>query len=187
MKTKIPGYLNTEEIHKGIILCIENARDLLRDCKLLRRRRRYARAMSLSISAMEEIGKISLLRTINRIPKNKQKLHSIEWKNFYNHNYKSSLGFVNTLPDHVRSSVDEVMFASVDLFANAPLSENARQFALYTDYIADRKEWTSPRYVNRQLSNYYYSEVSSALKRILSLQKYRLFDIGVLEIEKETY
>ncbi|MBW8002998.1 MAG: AbiV family abortive infection protein, partial [Planctomycetes bacterium] len=89
MAREKPGYVTPVEIQKGIYYCIQNVGDILEDCNLLLENNRYTRALALSISALEEMGKISVLRSINRLPKNKQKLRSIEWNKFYEHQHKS--------------------------------------------------------------------------------------------------
>jgi AbiV family abortive infection protein len=66
-----PGYLSPKELKEGIDLCIENIRDILQECNLLLSNGKVARALALLINAIEEIGKINVLRSINRLPKNK--------------------------------------------------------------------------------------------------------------------
>ncbi|GAH87557.1 unnamed protein product [marine sediment metagenome] len=69
MNSKFKDYLPPNIIQEGIDLCLQNVKDLLLECKLLLRKKKYSRAMALSITTLEEIGKINVLRSINRIPK----------------------------------------------------------------------------------------------------------------------
>ncbi len=187
MNSKKKDILETDEIQEGIFLCIQNANDILNDCKLLKRRKRYARAMALAITCLEEIGKINLLRTINRIPANKQKLCAIKWKAFYKHNYKSSVGIITSFPDYLRKCIKAFTIAAVKQIENAPICEKARQLGLYTDYSEADNSWVSPRVISKELANAYYQIAKEALNRINFIAEKGLFSTRVLEIEKEVY
>ena len=58
---KYNGFVSIEILAAGIRTVIENARGLMEDCILLAEQKRYARAFSLSITVLEEIGKVSVL------------------------------------------------------------------------------------------------------------------------------
>jgi AbiV family abortive infection protein len=58
------GELNAESAAKGMDFAFQNAISLLDDAVLLYNNNRYERAFSLSILAIEEVGKLSIIREI---------------------------------------------------------------------------------------------------------------------------
>ena len=187
MAREKPGYLSPEEIQEGIYCCIQNVGDILEDCNLLLGKGRSARALALSISALEELGKISVLRSINRLPKNKPKLRSIQWKKYYKHQEKSSLGLFNTVPDEYRMSVDHIVFSALFVKKQAFPIEDLRQMALYTSYSKKRKVWLSPREIEREVASNYFDTARVAFKRIMRLKGIGFFDSDILHLEKQIY
>jgi len=143
--------------------------------------------MALSISALEEIGKVNILRTINRIPKSRQKLISIKWDAFYNHLYKSTMGFVNSYPDDLKRNIKSYTLSAINQFIDAPFCEEARQVGLYTDFSKKDKCWISPKLINKELATSYYETAVVSFTKVNSFNKMGLFSTRVLEIEKEVY
>ena len=184
---KFKGYLPSGLIEIGISFCLQNASDLLNECKLLIRKKMYARAMVLSLTCLEEIGKIRILRTINRIPKKNQKLRSQKWNQFYDHKFKSAHGFVHSFPDDLKRDFESYMAGVFHQFMNAPLSEEIRQIALYTDYSEEDKMWISPRTITKRTATYYFKIANQALVNLEKIRDFGLYSERVLEIEKGIY
>jgi len=182
-----PGYLSPKELKEGIDLCVQNIRDIIQECNLLLSNGKAARALALSISAIEEMGKINVLRSINRLPKNKQKLLSLEWKKYFDHQYKSSLGFFQTVPDENRTTIESILLSAFLVREQAAMTEEIRQMALYTGYSLKKKKWHSPRIVDYDSANEYLQKASTAFERIEKMEELGLFDTDVLELEREMY
>ncbi len=187
MAREKPGYVTPVEIQKGIYYCIQNVVDILEDYNLLLENNRYTRALALSISALEEMGKISVLRSINRLPKNKQKLRSIEWNKFYEHQHKSSLGLFNTVRDEYKTTIDSIIFSASFVNEQAVLTEDLRQMALYTSYSASKKTWYSPREVDRETASRYFQTARAAFERIMQIRETGFFDANILQLEQQMY
>jgi AbiV family abortive infection protein len=182
-----PGYLPPKEIQKGIQLCLQNTNDILEECGLLIENKKLARALAFSISALEEIGKISVLRSINRLPKNKNKLLSIEWTRYFDHQHKSGLGFFNTVSDENRKTIDSVMLSALLVREQAAITEDIRQMAIYTSYSTKKKMWYSPRDLDNNIVFEYMNLAKESYKRITKMQELGLFDTDVLQLEKDMY
>ena len=56
LMVKYRSRLTIEQLSAGVKACLSNARALVFDAEVLGRNGRYARAMSLAMTAMEEIG-----------------------------------------------------------------------------------------------------------------------------------
>lgn len=182
-----PGYLTPEEIQEGIDFCLQNTSDILQEANLLLDNEKPARALALSISALEEMGKISGLRTINRLPKNKHKLRSLEWKKYFDHQHKSSLGLFNIVPDDNRTTIDSIFLSALLVKEHAAMTEDIRQKALYTSYSPKKKMWYSPREIDHALAYEYLQTAFNAFERITKIKKLGLYDADILRLEQEMY
>ena len=182
-----PGYLTPEEIQEGIYFCLQNVSDILEDCSLLLGNGRFARPLALSITALEEMGKINVLRSINRLPKNKHKLRSLEWKKYYEHQRKSSLGLFSIVPDENRGSIDSIFSSALYVSEQAGLTEDFRQRALYTSYTTKKKVWFSPKEIDRTLAYQYFDIARKAFERIMRIKELGFYDSDVLRLEQEMY
>lgn len=182
-----PGYLTPEEIQEGIDLCFQNVQDILEECNLLLENGKPARVLALSISAIEEMGKINVLRSINRLPKNKQRLRSVAWKNYFNHKYKSSMSFFNTVPDENRTTIDSIFLSALLAREQADITEGIRQMAIYTSYSPKKKMWHSPRMIDYDLAHDYLQTAITIFERKQKIKELGLYDADVLRLEKEMY
>lgn len=79
------GPVTTKQVAEGILIAIKNAKSLLEDARLLLTNRRFPRTVSLSILAMEEIGKVEKLKSLLL---DDQKV-ATSWKSFRNHREKN--------------------------------------------------------------------------------------------------
>jgi hypothetical protein len=110
---------------------------------------------------------------------------SLEWANYFNHHYKSSLGFFQTVPDENRTSLDSILLSTLLVREQAAMTEEIRQKALYTGYSIKKKSWHSPRIVDYDLANEYMNKASTAFKRIEKMLELGLFDADALALERE--
>src|SRR5262245_99472 len=97
------GPLSIPQIAAGIEVTLANARDLYQDGIWLLSGGRVARCTSLLAASLEEIGKVSVLAGMSRIPHSNQGLWSDAWESFRRHEHKSTWGFLNTYADESRS------------------------------------------------------------------------------------
>jgi AbiV family abortive infection protein len=123
------GRLTPEEAAEGIRIALENAKALLRDAELLLENGRWARAASLSILAIEEASKPSILRAI-LLARSDQDLKR-EWRAFRTHTAKNFMArFAKyaapgaTLEDFGELMEDEAAHREID---------ELKQLGFYTD------------------------------------------------------
>ena len=73
---KYNGKLIIEQISEGIYFCIENATNVFGDACILIKANRFPRALSLLLLAIQEAGKVNILKNMTIISTKNQKL----WK-----------------------------------------------------------------------------------------------------------
>jgi len=71
---KYNGKLTMEQISEGIHFCIENATNILGDAYILIKANRFPRAFSLLLLAIQEAGKVNILRNMTMISTKNLKL-----------------------------------------------------------------------------------------------------------------
>ena len=85
ISNKYNSPISIDDAARGIKAAVLNGKDLLNDAQLLFDNERYARAMSLAILAIEEIGKVEIIKNLLL---SKQKVASI-WKDVRDHKSKN--------------------------------------------------------------------------------------------------
>ncbi|MFP8487927.1 AbiV family abortive infection protein [Gracilimonas sp. Q87] len=132
--------LTPKKASKGIEIITENANSLLADAELLFANNRYERTVTLSILAIEEIGKIPILRSI--LLEDGQKDLNKVWKNFRTHQEKNwGLFFSDYIKDGAEN-IDDLKFMFIDDKSKDKV-ENLKQLSIYTDYFKGDK-WSIP-------------------------------------------
>jgi AbiV family abortive infection protein len=184
---RFQGHLSVAQIAEGIGMCLRNAQELYQDATVLSASARWARALSLLVAAMEEIGKISVLCAMARIPKKNQKLWPEVWAQFRSHEEKSSWAFVHTYSDEARAEPNRLLLAAAHQRALAGLCERIRQFGLYVDFHVVEKRWLSPTEVTQGDVAEWSQRVEICLSRCEVIRSLGLYSPRALEIQAEVY
>jgi len=82
------GYITPRQAAAGIEAALTNAQSLCADAQLLLKRERWSRAAALSILAIEEAGKVSIIREIP-LARNSDDL-KLAWRSYRTHSKKSN-------------------------------------------------------------------------------------------------
>lgn len=134
--------LSPERAAKGMNAAIDNSKSLLEDAILLYDNDRYERAVALSILAIEEAGKPSILRSI--LLEEDPKLLKKEWQNYRRHTEKNSNWIVPELISKGARHIEE-MRQTVDKNSDHTQQlDNLKQLAFYTDAFSKCK-WSIPK------------------------------------------
>ena len=132
--------LTPKKAAEGINTITDNARALLSDAQLLYDNDKYERATALAILAIEEAGKVSIIRAI--LVEDNQKELNKQWKRFRSHNEKNwGLAF----PDYVYRETNNVedfrpLFDNSD---HGQVFDQLKQLSIYTDLFKNGN-WSSP-------------------------------------------
>lgn len=144
MAKKLEQWKNTLTIQKvveGMNAASSNAQRLLDDAKVLFDLQRYPSSTSLAILAIEEVGKISILRELALIKDGKDVKKA--WNKYRSHTQKNMIwGFVDLFSNGARKLHD---FAS--LFDNESehpfILDHLKQIAFYSDCLG-KCHWSIP-------------------------------------------
>lgn len=140
------GSLTPAQASEGVRAAIENARDLVVDAELLLERGRFARAAALAILAIEEAGKVPLIRTILAATSDAELKDA--WKAYRDHRKKNVMADFAGVA--VRSGKRGLQEFRIDDFA--PLFENrvhakafdlVKQAGFYSECRPDAT-WSKP-------------------------------------------
>jgi AbiV family abortive infection protein len=136
--------LTPDKAAQGIKLAINNAKSLLSDAILLFENARYARAAALSILAIEEAGKPSILRDIllEDDPKQLKKA----WQNYRRHTEKNTNWIVPELASKGANHIEHLRQTTDSNSGHQQELDNLKQLAFYTDAFSKCK-WSSPEQV----------------------------------------
>ncbi|MCY2994894.1 MAG: AbiV family abortive infection protein [Planctomycetota bacterium] len=179
--------ISIEQIAEGIRVTLLNARQLYDDATLLLQSSRYARSLAMLVAAMEEIGKISVLAGMSRIPKNNQKLWADSWESFRSHEHKSTWAFVQTYPDEARSAPMAVVTAAMQQLSLAVVCERMRQYGLYVDFHAGERRWLSQTEIDQTEVIKWKERVEAALSRTEAFYAAGLYSVRALELQRQVY
>lgn len=134
------GELSAAEIADGIAAAQANANRLIEDAKLLADASRFPSATALAILAIEERGKVTILKRMAIVPSDKL---TETWRDYLSHRAKNAgWALPLLLADGARAMQD---FAPlVDKKADhAAMLDALKQVALYSDCLGN-KHWSRP-------------------------------------------
>jgi AbiV family abortive infection protein len=144
------GSLTTAQAAAGIKAAIQNSCALLEEAKLLANNGRWQRSAALAILAIEESGKVSILRGI-LLARNEQELKE-SWREYRNHSSKNR---ASILPDLVAKGARK--FDELRLIVDGSSDHNAvieavKQISVYSDALG-QCHWSVPsEVVSQELS-----------------------------------
>ena len=186
---KYNGKLTIEQISEGIYFCIENATNIFGDAYILIKANRFPRALSLLLLAIQEAGKVNILRNMTMISTRDQKPWKKEWKSFRKHETKDFLGHSIKISSEFNDSPGEAFLQQLLYKINNSASERerVRQWGLYIDYIAVDKKWWSPNEINKKIVKIVESEVIKILYKLQMEKKIGFFSVKALKIYQEEF
>lgn len=135
------GSLSPEKVASGINAVLKNARLLVEDAQLLFDNGRYSTAASLAALAIEESGKVSILRALC-LERDEVCLKG-EWKRFRDHRSKNGMWI---LPALVAQGVRKLNKLAQTVDRNAEHTEllnSIKQIGFYVDCYGDA-HWSEP-------------------------------------------
>jgi AbiV family abortive infection protein len=135
------GALTPEKVAEGVNAAFRNAQELYEEAEILFNLGRFARATSLAVLSVEEVGKVFLLPLLLTAT-NKQELRLI-WKGYRNHKHKNNHVHLQmtkgALQPLTRHSVAPA--ASIEKWSDG--LDDIKQLGFYTD-CTTTKDWGIP-------------------------------------------
>lgn len=141
LKASYSGTLTPAQAANGINAAIANVNRLTEDAKLLFEAQRYPTATSLAILAIEEYGKINILKEIART-ENDSELRAL-WKDYRTHKKKNRAWIFPGLLGN-GEDFSKVVTQVFDPNSEHPeLLDHIKQLGFYT-YCMDNQHWSYP-------------------------------------------
>lgn len=136
------GRLTAEEVAEGMRAAGRNAVRLVDDAELLLENGRFPSAAALSILAIEEAGKLAILRQIS-IDQGDDKARNACWRDYRSHTKKNATWLLPQLVAEGARGLDD-FFPLFSKDADHPfLLDKVKQISLYTDCLGDAN-WSEP-------------------------------------------
>jgi AbiV family abortive infection protein len=140
-RTLYRGRLSPAEAAEGMNLAVQNARRLLTDASVLLDRGSYATAASLAILAIEETGKVSVLRAV-LLARSDEELKQ-EWKSYRSHTDKNVAWVIADLANKGARTLEDLK-PMYDKSSDHPqVLDQLKQLGFYTDCVSGPR-WTNP-------------------------------------------
>jgi AbiV family abortive infection protein len=133
--------LTPDTAAEGMKAALENAKSLYEDAVILFQNNRYPRATALAILAIEEAGKLSILRLIllSDDPIELKK----NWQDYRRHTYKNANWIVPELILKGARHFDQMYKVVDDKSDHRKTLDNLKQLCFYSDVFSNCK-WSSP-------------------------------------------
>jgi AbiV family abortive infection protein len=133
--------LKPSEIKDGINAAIKNAKRLLDDANILFNEGRYPTATSIAIHAIEEAGKVSILRELALAKDGKNLKNS--WRSYRSHTKKNASWLLPELFSKGARKLDDFAELFSEKAEHTYLLDNIKQLGFYTDCLG-KKNWSMP-------------------------------------------
>jgi len=165
------GELNPKTAAEGIKLAYENALSLLSDAELLFINGRFERCVSLSILAIEESGKSTIIRALLLVD-NAIRLRK-EWKNYRKHTEKNLAWILPELINNGAKTLEDLKKIFDPKSDHGQILDDLKQLSFYTDIFSSAK-WSSPsKVIDKTLATMIFSAAQSIVKidRVLTTER----------------
>lgn len=144
MKKKLEQYtgiLTPDQIAEGINAAIGNSARLLEDAVTLFNAARYPSACALAILAIEEAGKVSILREMSCV--NQSNEINICWRNYRSHTKKNVQWILPTMAQLGARSLNDLSPLFCTISEHPYILDQLKQVAIYTDCLGNA-HWSKP-------------------------------------------
>lgn len=136
------GPLTAEQAAEGIALARKNAQRLIDDADLLLKAERHSSASALAILAIEELGKVQILKMIALFTEDAD-LKRV-WKEYRSHRAKNVHWIIPELAaEGARTMMQMRPATEVDADHTAML-DTVKQLSFYTDCFNEKPRWSEP-------------------------------------------
>jgi AbiV family abortive infection protein len=143
------GRLSPGQAATGIRAAIINARHLLEDAELLFQKRRWERATALAILAIEEIGKVPILREV-LLARDDSELRAC-WRRYRSHTGKNVHWILPQLIVKGARKLEHLRPAYEESSDHGNLLESIKQLAFYSDALGKCRWWVPGETTDEEL------------------------------------
>lgn len=140
--TQYRGPLTAEQASEGILLARKNASRLIADADLLLEADRHASASALAILAIEELGKVQIIKTILLRADGADLKQG--WKEYRSHRAKNVLWILPKLAAEGARTMMQVRKATHIDGDHTAMLDAVKQLCFYTDCFNESPRWSDP-------------------------------------------
>jgi len=128
---------------EGIALARKNAARLIADAELLLQSDRRASASALAILAIEELGKVQIIKRIALHSDDPKQLKEA-WKEYRSHRAKNVMWILPKLASEGATTMMQLRPATEIEGDHTEMLERVKQLSFYTDCFTDNVRWSEP-------------------------------------------
>ena len=136
------GPLTAGQAAEGIALARKNAQRLIEDAELLLEAGRHPSASALAILAIEELGKVQILKTISLLTDEADLRKA--WKEYRSHRAKNTHWIIPKLAAEGARTMMQMRPATEIEGDHTSLLDTTKQLSFYTDCVNDKPRWSEP-------------------------------------------
>ncbi|BBI21784.1 hypothetical protein EKJ_26310 [Qipengyuania flava] len=140
--TQYRGPLTAEQAAEGISLARKNASRLIADAELLLEADRHASASALAILAIEELGKVQIIKTLVLRADGADLKQG--WKEYRSHRAKNVMWILPKLAAHGARTLMQLREATEIDGDNTAMLNAVKQLCFYTDCFNENLRWSDP-------------------------------------------
>lgn len=140
--TQYRGPLTAEQAAEGIARARKNAGRLIADAELLLEAGRLASASALAILAIEELGKVQILKTI-LLHTDSSSLKKA-WNEYRSHRAKNVMWILPKLAGEGARTLLQLRPATDIGGDHTAMLDTVKQLSIYTDCLNEQPRWTEP-------------------------------------------
>jgi len=168
LKDQYNGKITLEDASEGIALAIDNAKLLLKDARVLFANQSYPRAIALSILAIEEAGKVYMIKNLLL---STQRIHSL-WKELRNHKSKNFHWVFPMLKRMGITDAEVILSFTNKSSDSAVFLDQLKQICFYTEAVKvnGKCNWWHPSVITDRTTAEVYLDIANEV----------VFDDGIL-------
>lgn len=136
------GRLTPSQAAEGIALARTNAARLIADAELLLQNDRHASASALAILAIEELGKVEIIKII--VLQSDEAGLEQAWKEYRNHRAKNVQWIIPKLAAEGARTLQQMRPAADPSGDHTAMLDSVKQLAFYTDCFNASPRWSEP-------------------------------------------
>ena len=136
------GPLSPEQAAEGIASARANAARLIADAELLLASDRYPSASALAILAIEELGKVQILKRI--VVQTSEAELKEAWKEYRSHRAKNVMWILPKLAAEGARTMKQLRPATEIDAEHTGMLDAVKQLSIYTDCFGDSARWSAP-------------------------------------------
>jgi AbiV family abortive infection protein len=136
------GPLTTEQAAAGIALARKNAQRLIHDAELLLKAERHASASAIAILAIEELGKVQIIKMIALFTDGAD-LKRL-WREYRSHRAKNVQWIIPKLVSEGARTMLQMRPAANIEADHTDMLDAIKQISIYTDCLNENPRWSEP-------------------------------------------